>query len=43
MGLLRITAEYVFTGRDYSRFNLNFGFVFGGSYKRNRPVTYRGR
>jgi hypothetical protein len=42
LNMLRITVEYVFTRADYSRFNLNFGFVFGGSYKipgRRRSLT----
>lgn len=29
----RVTAEYTFTHRDYSRFGLGVGVVFGGSYK----------
>jgi hypothetical protein len=32
MRVLRITAEYVFAGRDYSGLNINFGMVIGGSY-----------
>lgn len=30
---LRVTAEYSFTARDYSRFGLNIGLTLGGSYK----------
>jgi len=33
MNGLRLTAEYTFTHRDYSRFGLGVGLVFGGSYK----------
>lgn len=44
-GFFRVTAEYVITHRDYQCFNLNFGAVFGGSYKptaaqkRNRKIS----
>lgn len=47
MGFFRITAEYVFTHRDYSCFDINFGFVVGGSYKpapaqkRRNAATFR--
>ncbi|MDR2936232.1 MAG: hypothetical protein LBU80_02685 [Rikenellaceae bacterium] len=40
MGRLRITAEYVFTARDYSHFNLNVGMIIGNSYKKK---NYNGR
>jgi hypothetical protein len=30
---LRLTAEYSITARDYSRFGLNVGIIFGGSYR----------
>ncbi len=34
MGGLRLTAQYIFAGRDYSCFALNVGAVLGGSYKK---------
>jgi hypothetical protein len=42
MNGLRITAEYVFTARDYSAFNLNVGVVVsGGSYKKSLRAKRR--
>ena len=38
LGWTRLTAEYIFTDRNYSHFNLNIGIVIGGSYKNKNRV-----
>jgi hypothetical protein len=43
MGFLRVTADYAFAGKGYSCFNLSFGAVIGGSYRKTGAERYRSR